>query len=313
MDDKTRKRIAQLHALMGSSNPHERNSAWDKLDELLRKHKKTWNDIPELLQATAEAPAEENVSATNGTKGGDICCLELANFILHGYVTLKEHEYLAVALWVLHTHVYQRFMVSPRLALLSPVRGCGKTTALHVLEALVSKAHRTDSISPAAIYHLINLHRPTFLLDEADNLGLMTNETLRAVLNSGHRKGGHRTIMSRGHPRDYQLFGPAAFGAIGMLPLPLMHRSIILHMERQAMPAPRQLSDKDLEDTRRDLNAIYTQVYQWANSGKLVLDPDPALPKELRNRVADNWRPLISIANSFGSAWAEKAWEAALV
>jgi len=134
MDDKTRKRIAQLHALMGSSNPHERNSAWDKLDELLRKHKKTWNDIPELLQATAEAPVEENASAPSGTTGGDICCLQLADFILREYVTLKEHEYLAVALWVLHTHVYQQFMVSPRLALLSPVRGCGNDRSCQSVE-----------------------------------------------------------------------------------------------------------------------------------------------------------------------------------
>jgi hypothetical protein len=29
------------------------------------------------------------------------------------------------------------------------------------------------------------------------------------------------------------------------------------------------------------------------------------LPKDLKNRVADNWRPLIAIADSFGPYWAQ--------
>ena len=52
--------------------------------------------------------------------------------MLEEYVALRPHEYIAVALWALHTHVYDRFMVTPRLALRSPVADCGKTTLLDV-------------------------------------------------------------------------------------------------------------------------------------------------------------------------------------
>jgi hypothetical protein len=39
---------------------------------------------------------------------------------------------------------------------------------------------------------------------------------------------------------------------------------------------------------------------------------DPAMPGQLRNRPADNWRPLIAIADAFGAAWAARAREAAI-
>jgi hypothetical protein len=302
---------------MGSSNPHERESAWKKLDELLRKHKKSWNDLLALLQDTASPPADQGGddghAAAVQPRAKNPGALALVDHIIRRYVTLKEHEHLATALWVLHTHVYRQFMVSPRLALLSPVRGCGKTTLLHVLKALVHRAKRTDSISPAAIYHVIDRDRPTFLLDEADNLNLSRNDILRAVLNSGHRKGGYRSLLIKGEPRDFQLFTPMAFAAIGILPLPLMHRSIVIHMERDdGTHNLARLTDKDVEDPRSDLNMIYSFVFQWAHNKKFKLEPDPDLPKQLRNRVADNWRPLISIADSFGSPWSDKARRAAV-
>ena len=46
---KDRQRLRQLHAMLGSSNAAERENAWNKVDEWLRKHGKTWNDLPELL------------------------------------------------------------------------------------------------------------------------------------------------------------------------------------------------------------------------------------------------------------------------
>src|SRR5207302_2343969 len=56
------------------------------------------------------------------------------------------------------------------------------------------------------------------------------------------------------------------------------------------------------------LNAAYRQILMWRRD--VELDPDPEMPKELRNRLADNWRPLISIADSLGMG--EAAREAAV-
>jgi hypothetical protein len=59
-------RLAKLHALLGSANPGERETARVKLNELLEQHRKSWNDLPELLalsrqgQHTANAQDAEN-------------------------------------------------------------------------------------------------------------------------------------------------------------------------------------------------------------------------------------------------------------
>jgi hypothetical protein len=76
----------------------------------------------------------------------------------------------------------------------SPVRGCGKTVLVELIEALVPKPEKADTITAAAIYHIIDERHPTVLLDEGDNidLTLATNGIFRAVLNSGHRGGGCR-------------------------------------------------------------------------------------------------------------------------
>lgn len=47
---------------------------------------------------------------------------------------------------------------------------------------------------------------------------------------------------------------------------------------------------------------------------KIESEPNlnPALPKDLKNRIADNWRPLISIADCFGPVWGKLARETAM-
>jgi hypothetical protein len=97
----------------------------------------------------------------------------------------------------LAAHVFDRFSTTPRLALSSPVRGCGKTTVLTLIELLVPEGNRTDSVSAAAIYHQPERRPRT---DEADGLNLLRSHALRSVFNSGHRCGG---AVSRNRRPDY--------------------------------------------------------------------------------------------------------------
>ena len=157
---------------------------------------------------------------------------DLMQAILQRHVAMQLHESVAVTLWTLHTHAYEHFMVTPRLVLFSPVRGCGKTIALDALDALVARPQKTDSITAASIYHLVDANAPTLLIDEADNLGLRGATPLSAVLNSGHRRGGGVMRYIDGEARKFSTFAPAALAAIGTLPLPLMHRAIVIAMER---------------------------------------------------------------------------------
>jgi hypothetical protein len=90
--------------------------------------------------------------------------------------------------------------------------------------AMCLRPLKSDSITAASIYHAVDREHPTLLIDEADNLGLAFNGPLRAVLNSGHRRGGKVTRYHGGHARSFSTFSPVAVAAIGTLPLPVMHR-----------------------------------------------------------------------------------------
>jgi Protein of unknown function (DUF3631) len=111
-------------------------------------------------------------------------------------------------------------------------------------------------------------------------------------------------LLVNGVPKRFSLFAPLAIAAIGMLPLPIMHRSIVIHMER----ATRQLRRFDEND--QAVNHAYAMIRAWARDVELNRDPD--LPSELRNRPADNWRVLIAIGDSFGRTWGTRARKAAV-
>jgi Protein of unknown function (DUF3631) len=75
----------------------------------------------------------------------------------------------------------------------------------------------------------------------------------------------------------------------------------------------RQLTrlDKDDPDTKADLNIAYRMMLRWARDAELA--SDPPMPAPLRDRQADNWRPLIAIADAFGADWSTRAREAAVI
>jgi hypothetical protein len=61
----------------------------------------------------------------------------------------------AVALWAVHTHLIDDFDSTPRLAVLSPDKGCGKTRCLEVIEHIVRERLRLVNASVAAVFRSI--------------------------------------------------------------------------------------------------------------------------------------------------------------
>jgi hypothetical protein len=313
MTAKDRKRIRDLHALMvGSSSQGERENARGKLEKLLKRLGKTWNDLPDLLRPGQPSPQStdpRDAAASNNPHPFDdprFNPCTLINGMIEKCVALDPHQRLAVALWIVHTHLYDRFLVTPRLVLTSPVRGCGKSTLLDVIRLLVAKPEKSDNITAAVIYHHAHETKATLLLDEADNLELGAKHAMRAVLNAGHRKGGRVNRIWHGEPHRFDVFTPVALAAIGGLSLPLMHRSVVIHMERH--DGARPLHRLDAVDNEFDV--LYSYTRKWVQ--RTTINSDPQMPSELRNRVADNWRPLIAIADACGPEVGMKAREAAV-
>jgi len=212
----------------------------------------------------------------------------------------------AVSLWpivivklgqIRHVDHQRTVLPASTPALLAP-RGCGKTTLLVLLELLVAEPYRTDNVTAAAVYYLLDRRpRSSLLIDEGDNLGLLRSGVLRSVFNSGHRNGGTISRFVGGWSRKFPTFSPLAVAAIGALPLPLLHRAVVISMRRYA-PNESQFRIHRLDEADPALPAAREEIRKWAATCSLASDPE--MPPMLRNRAADNWRVLLAIADNLG-------------
>lgn len=96
---------------------------------------------------------------------------------LRKYVCLRDDAAIAVPLWVLHTYCLNGTFISPRLAITSPVKRCGKSTMIDWLGTVVFEPMASVNISPAAVFRTVEEKRPTLLIDEADRF-LSKNDEL---------------------------------------------------------------------------------------------------------------------------------------
>jgi putative DNA primase/helicase len=139
------------------------------------------------------------------------------------------------------------------------VRGCGKSTALSLVSALAFKARKFDHTTPAVLFRLIDREHPCILLDEADNQDLPGTAALRTVINSGHRTDGTFTRCLAGEEKVFSTFAPLGLAAIGELPLPILHRSIVLRMERAPNARLARFDPKTIPRQKADCKTIYVK------------------------------------------------------
>ena len=221
------------------------------------------------------------------------------------YLVLPSGAAEVLALWTIHAHTFEASHITPRLDIGSPEKGCGKTTLLDVLQQLTPRSIRTESISAAVQFRLMDGHRPTLLVDEVDSF-LKQNDELRGALNAGHRRGGmhYRCDGDKHEVRGFKTFGPVALAGIGQLKGTLADRSI-------RIPMRRRLAEESIRELRADrapdLKELARKAARWGKDNfDDLCDVDPDVPKGLFNRVADNWRPLFAIADAAGGDWSSK-------
>lgn len=241
---------------------------------------------------------------------GTAALLEELASIYCRFVILSEHGPEALALWTLHSYTFEHGEFSPILALISPEKRCGKTTTLHLADCLSRRALFTSNVTAAALFRVIEQHKPTLLIDEFDSISNPERkEDLRNILNGGHNRTG-KAIRCDGEdnkPRAFCVFGPKMVASIGDLPDTLMDRAIKLPMRRKlAGETVDRLRRFDATETRR-------RCVRWArDNAAAIATAKPYLPPVLNDRAADNWEPLLAIAELAGEDWRNRAQEAAL-
>jgi len=215
------------------------------------------------------------------------------------HVVMPEHCADATALWVVHTYMLEALHITPRLAITSPEKQCGKTTLIDVLTPLVWRPLSIANTTASPIFRAIETQRPALLIDEADTF-LPEHEELRNILNSGHRRGGSvlRTVGDDFEPRQFGTYAACAIAMIGKLPGTLADRSINIELQRRLAGEP---VEPFRVDRTEHLDQLAGKVARWAadNLDQLRV-ADPVMPPGVFNRVADNWRPLLAIADIAG-------------
>ena len=284
----------KLRSMARSNSPHEARTARKKLADMARRYGISEDELEELSQTPAPAKQLPNP-------------LDLIRVVLEQHVSCSEDYATAMCLWAGHCFIYQRFKVTPRLFLTSPVAGCGKSTVLQLLERVTPNGEMVGGCSDAVLYRLLDQQpTPVLLLDEGDNADLPNRPVARRVLNNGHLRGATERRFINGKVTTFQIFAPLALAAIKRLHLPLMSRSITISLARSPVLMP----DFDAEDALLPHIFLVARDFFRDSIGRLGLDPE--FPPGFMTRLRDNWKPLLAVADLCGGTWPALARKAAL-
>jgi hypothetical protein len=223
----------------------------------------------------------------------------------------SEHAKTAHVLWAAHAHLMDAWESTPRIAFLSPEPGSGKTRAMEVTELVVPNPVAAVNVTPAYLFRKVGGEggSVTILFDEIDTVfgpKARENEELRALLNSGHRRGAvaGRCVV-RGkiiETEEIPSYAAVALAGLGWLPDTILSRSVIVRMRRRA-------PDEKIESFRRRLHmphgeALRRRLAAWAEAIlPEAIDARPEMPAGVEDRNADVWEALLGVADLAGGDW----------
>lgn len=268
--------------------------------------------LSDLLEADVQ-PREVN----NPTLDGEALLNEIFEFTGRFIAYPSMNHRIAHILWIVHTHSMEFWDNTPRLAVLSPTKACGKSRVLEVTEPLVPNPVMAVNVTTAYLFRKVGDEAglPTILYDEIDTVfgrNAGNNEDIRALINAGCRKGaavGRAKPKGDGFiPEEIPAYCAIALAGIGMNTLPdtVQSRSIIIPMRRRS-------ANESVESWRSrtclpEGKAIGEKLANWAAGIKDRLDGHiPDMPESVDDRPRDIWEPLISVADAAGGVWPERA------
>jgi hypothetical protein len=124
---------------------------------------------------------------------GAVLLKELHTALCRYVVFPSPHAADATTLWVAASHAQPAWEHAPRLAVVSPLKRCGKSRLVDVVAETCHAPLITVNATIAAVVRSIGRDPPTLLVDEADTLWgtrkqADSNEDLRGLLNAGHQR-----------------------------------------------------------------------------------------------------------------------------
>ncbi len=246
---------------------------------------------------------------------------ELLNDIsvwIRRYMWMEEKTADAIAAWTAATWFVSVIYFAPLRLVLSATKRCGKTLLLDLVETITHRGYQTSVLgaTPAVIFRLNELHKPTFLVDEAEKLSNAESELVE-LFNKGYRRGAKvQRCVDRGGGNyevlEFDAFGFRALAAIGDLWGTVMDRGILARLERKPKIATveRFIERTVVQEGRQ----LAQRLARWAadNQDAVARAAERApRPLWLDDRDCDNWSVLFAVAAIAGGRWPERMQAAA--
>lgn len=218
------------------------------------------------------------------------------------YVVLPEDSYLVTAAWIVAAYLVDEWDRFPHLAITSPEKRCGKSLLLELLSLLVPKPRLTANISPAALYRLTELERPTLLIDESQSLsrrGSEASEVIREMLNAGIAKSAKvMRCGGEGHDKieEFSVYSPKVLALIGNLDQVLADRSLPVQLRRKTRTDKVERYRSRMVE--KEATTLHTSIENWAqdNSKQAAAIYDTLDPFNIENdRMAELLLPLQAV------------------
>lgn len=230
-----------------------------------------------------------------------------ADLLIKKHSVMTKEERSAIVLWSLSTYGYDIHRIFPRLAIISPLRRCGKSTLLEVLGALCKNVVSSSNLTTGSIIRIKQKIDPTLIIDEADTFIASADGDLKGILNAGHSKANATVLRCHGENfemKPFDVWFPIAFASIGEVYETLMDRSVVIRLRRKKEDEKVARMGPDIYESFLQFRM---QVFTWFEQNLGPLKSDTIEPDFIGNdRARDNWIPLFTIANAISDEWLER-------
>jgi putative DNA primase/helicase len=297
--EKARRRVAEVQGV--------RVSHLDREVSRLRAPAGDDDDIARLAKSAEDVPWSDPIPPL-------AAIFDTATKAMASFLIAPAAYYDIMTLWSAVSYLVQSEVIAlpimPQLAFQSEGPESGKSTALEIVATLCSRGILRSSYTGATLFRQINEQQVTYCLADLHTIMTDPRSEIHAVIKACHRRAEafvDRTEEHSGGARyvaTYRCWSALAWASIGPM-TPEMHgRAIVLPLQ-PALPEESTGLDHTSPSRSSILIDARRQVTAWA--AKVIELPTPAMPSTLWSRSADNWRPLLAVAELAGGDWPQRA------
>jgi putative DNA primase/helicase len=235
---------------------------------------------------------------------------------LQRYLVIHQPEAAtAMALWTCFAWCHDIATFSPILVIQSADADGGKTTACKVVAMLTPRAQVIAEPTGPSFYRFVDRYHPTLICDDADQL-LARRDDLAHIINTSWTKGTviQRTDPRTGHVNQFDVFCPKVLSGIDLLAhLKPATRTRCITINLLPKLAHEQVTSFHDADDDKNFPTLRSKLLRWTTDNMATIkQAKPAMPKEYTNRLADNFRLMLAIAELAGGDWPKRARTAAI-